>query len=176
MGRAFITSTTTSKNPLDDAEKKNPKDGIPPHAKALGYLGAVPFWLFSTPVVQQFPVLEVITGLSASDFGTLQVAYGATILSFLGGVHWGLSMTTLTPLQYTAERYMWSVMPCLAAFPTLAMPTAQGAGIQAALLALVYATDRSWATRGALPPWYMSLRAPLSTLAASGLCMTAVLG
>ena len=150
--------------------------GIPPHAKALGYLGALPFWLFSTPVVEQFPFLEVMTGLSLSDFATLQVAYGATILSFLGGVHWGLSMTTLTPIKYTAERYLWSVMPCLAAFPTLIMPTQHGAGIQAALIGLVYATDRSWAKRGGLPPWYMKLRGPLSTLAASGLGMTALAG
>jgi hypothetical protein len=151
-------------------------ENMPPHAKALGYLGVLPFWLFSTPVVEQLPVLGVMAGLSTSDFGTLQVAYGATILSFLGGVHWGLSMTTLTPIKYTAERYLWSVMPCLAAFPTLIMPTPHGAGIQAALIGLVYATDRSWAKRGGLPPWYMKLRAPLSVFAASGLGMTALYG
>lgn len=27
--------------------------------------------------------------------GLLQVGYGATILSFLGGVHWGLAMTNV---------------------------------------------------------------------------------
>ena len=30
-----------------------------------------------------------------SNPGLLQVGYGATILSFLGGVHWGLAMTNV---------------------------------------------------------------------------------
>lgn len=62
------------------------------------------------------------------------------------------------------------------AWPTLAMPLEQGAGIQAALLALVYTVDRSWAKRGLLPPWYMSLRTPLTVLAAGGLGVTAFMG
>lgn len=47
--------------------------------------------------------------------------------------------------------------------------------LQAALLGVVYAVDRSWAKRGLLPPWYMKLRTPLTLLAASGLAMTAAL-
>lgn len=109
-----------------------------------------------------------------TDFGKLQVSYGATILSFLGGVHWGLAMTTLTPLKFTAERYIWSVCPCLAAFPTMILPVQQAAAIQAALVGLVYMTDRSWAGRGGLPGWYMRLRGPLSLVAGTSLALTAI--
>ena len=123
----------------------------------------------------QFPVISSLTGIPEEDLGKLQVSYGATILSFLGGVHWGLAMTTLTPLKFTAERYMWSVCPCLAAFPTLILPVQQAAGIQTALIGLVYLTDRNWAKRGGLPPWYMkTLRGPLSLIAGSSLLLTAV--
>jgi hypothetical protein len=69
-----------------------------------------------------------------------------------------------------------AVMPCLMAWPTLAMPTTQGAATQAALLGLVYLVDRSWAKKGLLPPWYMRLRLPLTLLAAAGLGVTAVGG
>jgi len=147
----------------------------PSHAQVLGYLGAIPFIALSTPVTQKFPVISSVTGIPEHDLGKLQISYGATILSFLGGVHWGLAMTTLTPMKYTAERYIWSVCPCLAAFPTMILPVQQAAGIQAALLGLVYMTDRSWAKRGGLPSWYMKyLRGPLSLLAGSGLLFTAV--
>lgn len=84
-------------------------------------------------------------------------------------------MTTLTPMKYTAERYLWSVCPCLLAFPTTILPLPQAAAIQAALVGVVYMTDRSWSKRGGLPPWYMkTLRGPLSFLAGSGLLLTAL--
>lgn len=176
----------------------------PSHAKVLGFLGAIPFIALSTPVVDQvgpitvhcpnvhtvpshspnrstipltaqFPVISSLTGIPEGDFGKLQVSYGATILSFLGGVHWGLAMTTLTPLKFTAERYIWSVCPCLAAFPTMILPVQQAAAIQAALIGLVYMTDRSWAKRGGLPLWYMkTLRGPLSLVAGTSLILTAM--
>ena len=71
---------------------------------------------------------------------------------------------------------MWSVMPCLMGWPTLALPPAQAAGVQAALLGGVYLVDRAWARRGLLPPWYMALRTPLTVLAAGGLAVTALHG
>ena len=166
LSRGLATSSTPSKQ-----EQNVAAAAIPSQAKGLGFLGALPFWVFSPAVANSIPMLDAIVRLE--DCGMLQVSYGATILSFLGGVHWGLAMTTLTPMSYTSSRYLWSVVPCLAAFPTLVMPIQEAAGIQAALLGFVYMTDRSWAKRGGLPPWYMKLRTPLTVLAASGLTMTA---
>ena len=68
-----------------------------------------------------------------ANAGLLQVGYGATILSFLGGVHWGLAMTNVggtLAAQMGEQRYLWSVLPCLMAWPTVAMPVPQAAGIQ----------------------------------------------
>lgn len=62
-----------------------------------------------------------------------QIGYGATILSFLGGVHWGLAMTNVggqLGTRMVDQRYMWSVLPCLMAWPTIAMPVPQAAAIQ----------------------------------------------
>ena len=77
-------------------------------------------------------------------------------------------------LRMAGQRYLWSVMPCLMAWPTLAMPLGQGAATQSALLGLVYFVDRSWAGRGLLPRWYLAMRLPLTLLAAAGLATTAV--
>lgn len=146
---------------------------VPGLIKALGFAGVLPFWIFSPAVAPELP-LNLLGDNVPAAAGALQVGYGATIISFLGGVHWGLAMTSLTPLKLTGQRYVWSVLPCLAAWPTLAMPTAQAAGVQAGLLGVVYMVDKGWAKRGMLPPWYAALRLPLTVLAAAGLAMTAV--
>eukprot|EP00205_Picochlorum_sp_RCC944_P001376 CAMPEP_0182606070 /NCGR_PEP_ID=MMETSP1330-20130603/980_1 /TAXON_ID=464278 /ORGANISM="Picochlorum sp., Strain RCC944" /LENGTH=189 /DNA_ID=CAMNT_0024824269 /DNA_START=115 /DNA_END=684 /DNA_ORIENTATION=- len=170
LGSRVVPFCTSAAEALPPAAAASPS-----HAKALGFLGAIPFIGLSSPVVDQFPVISSLTGIPESDFAKLQVSYGATILSFLGGVHWGLAMTTLTPLKFTAERYIWSVCPCLAAFPTMILPVQQAAAIQAALIGLVYMTDRSWAKRGGLPLWYMkTLRGPLSLVAGTSLVLTAI--
>ena len=148
---------------------------VPTLIKALGFGGVLPFFAFSPVVAPHLP-LDLLGDAVAHNPGLLQVAYGATIISFLGGVHWGLAMTSLTPLKLTGQRYIWSVLPCLTAWPTVAMPTGQAAGCQAALLGLVYLVDRGWFKRGGLPPWYIAMRLPLTVLAAAGLAMTAVAG
>lgn len=172
--RKLLGSRIPSGLPFSSEATSPGTTASPSHAKALGFLGAIPFIALSTPIVDQFPVISSLTGIPLTDFGKLQVSYGATILSFLGGVHWGLAMTTLTPLKFTAERYIWSVCPCLAAFPTMILPVQQAAAIQAALVGLVYMTDRSWAGRGGLPGWYMRLRGPLSLVAGTSLALTAI--
>ena len=148
---------------------------VPALIKALGFGGALPFWIFSPPVASHLPLHLLGDGV-AEKAGALQVSYGATIISFLGGVHWGLAMTSLTPLKLTGQRYIWSVIPCLAVWPTLVLPQEHAAALQAALLGFVYIVDRGWLKRGGLPPWYMALRLPLTVLAAAGLSMTAVAG
>lgn len=145
---------------------------VPMLVKVLGFGGALPFWACSPTVAASLPFLNALDPAIISHAGVLQIGYGATIISFLGGVHWGLAMTSLTPLKMTGQRYMWSVLPCLMAWPTVAMPLPQAASIQAALLGVLYMVDRGWAGRGGLPPWYMSLRLPLTVLAAGGLAVT----
>lgn len=152
---------------------------MPAITKFLGFSGALPFWVFSPVIAQHLPLdLLMDPGMLANP-GLLQVGYGATILSFLGGVHWGLAMTNVggeLGFKMAEQRFLWSVLPCLMAWPTVAMPVPHAAGLQATLLAAVYFVDRSWAKRGLLPPWYMKMRLPLTVLAASGLAMTASTG
>lgn len=187
LGRSFRTQTSALQESVKQAGTEAaaststaglsspPSQGlrsVPTLVKALGFGGALPFWAFSPAVAPSLP-LDLLDASLITNAGLLQVGYGATIISFLGGVHWGLAMTSITPVTMMGQRYLWSVLPCLMAWPTVAMPIGQGAGIQAALLGLVYVVDAGWARRGSLPPWYMSLRLPLTVLAASGLALTA---
>lgn len=152
----------------------------PPRITAvLGFSGVLPFYAFLPVVAPHLPLDIVLEPAMLANPGLLQVAYGATILSFLGGVHWGVAMTNIggaAGAKLAGERYLWSVLPCLMAWPTVAMPVTQAAGIQAALLGVVYVVDRAWAGRGLLPPWYLKLRTPLTLLAAGGLALTASSG
>lgn len=82
---------------------KNVASSIPGVVKGLGFGGLIPFWALSPAIASWLP-FELFGG--THETGTLQLAYGASILSFLGGVHWGLAMTSHTPLRATTERYV----------------------------------------------------------------------
>ena len=132
----------------------------------------------------------------------LQVGYGVAIASFLGGIHWGLAASgaawqggagSAPPAPFpgvrpskaaTAARYLWSVVPCLLAWPATALVgagkgdgkgkgggrqnEARAAGLAAATLAAAAAADAAFASRGLLPPYLMKLRVPLSFAAVGG--------
>lgn len=51
--------------------------------------GAIPFLALSPPIAQMLPMLPA--GLLANA-ALLQIGYGATIASFLGGIHWAMAM------------------------------------------------------------------------------------
>ncbi|EFN57231.1 hypothetical protein CHLNCDRAFT_143716 [Chlorella variabilis] len=150
------------------AAQQKPSTGVPAVTKFLGFSGALPFWVFSPSVAPLLPLDLLLEPSMLASTGLLQVGYGATILSFLGGVHWGLAMTNVggdVAFRMADQRYLWSVLPCLMAWPTVAMP--------AMLLGVVYAVDRAWAKKGLLPPWYIRMRLPLTCMAAGGLVLTA---
>ena len=54
-------------------------------ATLLGYGGAVPFIGFGALIVTDSTAWDI-------EVETVLLFYGAVILSFLGGIHWGLSL------------------------------------------------------------------------------------
>lgn len=100
-------------------------------------------------------------------------AYGACILSFMGGVQWGV----LLPREDSHVpffRYLVSVLPALLAFLCLLIPSRPGLiGLIAGFLALL-AYDLSTVRQGLAPRWYASLRVQL-TLAVVALLGISVL-
>lgn len=138
-------------------------------AKILGYAGALPFLVLSPPALER--MIETERNKDVAE--KLQVAYGASILSFLGAVHWGCVLTKKSPIaSFDTKRMAWSVVPSLIAWPTTALPTDLGAATLAAGTSLCYAVDVGYARKNALPIWYARLRLPLTMLAVSGLLST----
>lgn len=143
----------------------------------LGVAGAVPFLALTPPFPYVLPLPEA---LSANPIEA-QALYGAVILSFLGGPHWGLAMVGIhaSPnhkiFNYASNslRYIWSVVPSLLAWPALLMTTVPKLQFLICSFGLALAVDFFFAGHGLTPPWYLPLRLLLSGIVI--LCLTASL-
>lgn len=131
---------------------------IPAGPLVLGLAGLAPFIALSLAVALQHPRL---LGL---DAGFALAGYGAVILSFLGGVHWGLAMRHPSA-QTRARLYALAVAPALWAWAGLLVGGAAGLATLAIGLAVHGAVDASLSGRFAAPRWYGRLRLLLSTIA-----------
>lgn len=66
------------------------------------------------------------------------LAYGATIISFLGAIHWGLTIREDAPNHLSL---MWGVIPSLAAWISLIVSTQLGLAIESLVLWLCFYVD-----------------------------------
>ena len=143
-------------------------------ALGLGAAGALPF-LGLTPQGADALAALAPPGAPGGDLlawarerrVALQTAYGASILSFLGAVHWGLA---LSGRGAGALSYAWSVVPSLVAWPCAALPACVGLQVSAGGLLVAGAVDVALLRRGLLPGWYVTgLRVPLTVIAVGSL-------
>lgn len=100
------------------------------------------------------------------------LAYGATILSFLGAIHWGLALRDR--IDPSASMLAWGVVPSLLAWVALLWGASGGLWLLAAGLWACWAVDRSVYPRFGLTGW-LTMRLKL-TVAASLSCVAAALG
>ena len=124
-------------------------------ARWLGHLGLLPFVLGALLVwlgLDPDPHLFVTLALSA---------YAALILSFLGGIHWGLAMRHSAP---PASLLLWGVVPTLLAWMAVLMPPFAGLVLQGLLLLVCYAVDRRVYPVQGVAHW-LTLRFRLSAVA-----------
>ena len=152
-----------------------PSDGMnrrltdtPLTALWIGFAGILPFVAGAGAAWLTTPQLAVLA-LSAT------VAYGAVILSFLGGVRWGLAAASYGGPP-TSMHWVLSIVPTLVGWAANLMALAPGLGLLTAAFALAYFSDARAARDGLAPPWYGALRRPLSGLvvASLGLSLLAV--
>lgn len=107
--------------------------------------------------------------VGALPAGKALLAYGATIVSFLGAIHWGLVMREASvPSQLSL---LWGVVPSLLAWVALLLQETQGLVAIALLLWACLAVDRVLYPRHRLRAW-LPMRLWL-TLVASGSCLVA---
>ncbi len=96
----------------------------------------------------------------AAAFGVL--VYGAVILSFLGGIRWGLAIAPGRPPEGGRlwNALMLSISPALAAWLAMLTPPPWPPLVLAAAFLLMLAVDRQAANKGDAPSWYARLRWP----------------
>lgn len=131
-------------------------------ARGLGHLGLLPFVLGAALVWMGLaPDLHAFVALALS-------AYAAIIVSFLGGIHWGILMVAR---DAAPRRLLWAVTPSLFGWVSVVMPPHAGLVIQALLLIVCYLVDRRVYPAYGLSKW-LTLRFRL-TLVASMSCFMA---
>ncbi len=98
------------------------------------------------------------------------VLYAAMILTFVGALHWGISLAIPhIRLDPTRQRLVWSVLPSLAAWgcamlaPRLALP------LLALALAITWFVDLYFYGRQGNLTWFIKLRTVLTVVAIGSL-------
>jgi hypothetical protein len=154
--------------------------GVPVPAAAYGAGGLLPF--IGTAVAAW-----VVDPMWASLVATVQVAYGATILSFLGAAHWGLALAGQGTGGDSVHASTWtrlglSVLPAIVAWFAMLMalqPSTVTAGIALQMLTFIglLLGDQHAARIGLAPAWYPRLRWWLTSVAlvAMLICLIRVL-
>ena len=150
---------------------------LPVLAVVLGVLGLLPFLACTLGIIafpRQVPVPNLVQAI---------LAYGAGILAFLGGVHWGFALeprpTIVTPGQAGTDRMrlLLGVLPSLVGWAALLVVLVASPMVAVLLLLLGFGgttlAEAQAQRRGAMPAGYMALRWSLSAIVV--LCLLAVL-
>jgi hypothetical protein len=141
---------------------------VPVHtlARRLGQAGLTPFVVFAL-------LLWVVTEEALPYVALTLVAYAALIVSFLGGIHWGLvwvrqaGVPDIPPMADRAAKLhlLWGVVPSLLAWPGVLMPAYAALPWLGLLLVVCYLVDRRTYPDSGLGHW-LTLRFQLSSVAA----------
>lgn len=100
----------------------------------LGYVGLLPFVLGAA--------LVWLVRADAHPYATLMLScYAAVIVSFLGGIHWGLTMRQV-PTAVPTWFFGWGVVPSLVAWVAVVMPPYAGLVVHGVMLVACYLVDR----------------------------------
>lgn len=142
----------------DEPINSDPTGKLPPKSALwLSYAGLIPFAASALAIVvfRQDPFLQETAGRAL-------LAYGAVILSFLGGVHWGRALYAPTGHLQTRD-FVLSVLPSVFGWSCLLLPI-----VSAGVLLLIFGyiwqvyVDLRAMRQNILPHWFGRLRVQLT--------------
>jgi hypothetical protein len=133
----------------------------------LALAGAVPFLLATSALFVSDAASVRVPAITAL------VTYSAVILSFLGGIEWGLAIRDESGTESTRVIALGlSTVSSLAAWAVLWLPSPNWqVGSALALFVAVWVADQWMAERGLLPTWFVDLRTAVSALVAATLAV-----
>lgn len=155
-----VTSPGTNVTPTE-APMEAP---TPAMAQYLGYAGTLPFTLGALG-----------SSLTSAHEGIVKTThvYGERILSFLGGVHWGVAMLSRGGASTLLRDNAVSVTPSLVGWICVLIGPAHGLPILAGSFSALFGYERfRFAPPSAPPAWFRHLRAPLSLAAVGSMSVT----
>lgn len=156
LNRIYSRSSSTSNKPsalMVISELKELRTAPVP-ALALGFSGLIPF--------VSVPMYMIMTSTYVPDISFAQTAYGAVILSFLGGVRWGHAVSHQSTFYLSWTSLGQSVVPSLIAWPALLLPIPFSTLVVAAGLGGLAYFD---VVASIYAPWFKALRFVLSFVA-----------
>jgi len=137
--------------------------------RTLGHAGLI-------PLVGLALLLWLLSGETQTFVSIALAAYAALIVSFLGGIHWGIGWQagqqarqagTAATAHPHAQRahHLWGVAASLLAWPGVLMPPFAGLAWLGFLLIVSYLADRTLYVRAGLQSW-LTLRFRLTAVGA----------
>jgi len=142
-----------------DAGAAGITEGVRHPARMLGIAGCIPFvvlslWLFG--IANDHPWRDETIALIAG--------YSAVMLSFLGGIRWGLALADRDAAGGRRELLL-GVLPALVGWAALAIEVPYAFAILAVAFAAQGASDAFAIHGGAAPAWFGRLRSQLTLVA-----------
>lgn len=134
---------------------------LPPWTRTLGHAGLIPFVACAAAMLA-LPDAETRRLVERTVLG-----YGAVILSFLGGVHWGLVLRGgggRAPAMLAI-----GVVPALVGWVTLLLPFETAVAVQVAAFGGFWLYEHRALGPGILPPAYLGLRRVLTLVVVASL-------
>jgi hypothetical protein len=141
-------------------------------AQILTLAGAIPF------VVCAFALLvPTLAPEWRKLFSQGIITYAAIIISFLGGIQWGIGVATIDQQPRTARSlFLLSVVPSLLAWALLFLPAANTGGMRVIvatmLVAFVWVIDALLHVQRVIPKWFFRLRSVISPIVMASLLLT----
>ena len=134
-------------------------------ANKLGFSGLIPFILITL-------ICWLVEPGWLGYFIKGQLLYGIAILSFLGGLHWGVAlMSHDRPAGEIRQSLLWGVIPTILAWCSL-INVGVGFFVQILGFVVAYQVDKRLYLRYALPEWFLVLRYRLTCIVVTALALT----
>ncbi|KAM9358403.1 transmembrane protein 69-like [Symphorus nematophorus] len=129
----------------------------PKPALYLGFAGLIPF---VTP-----PLYMAVTEIYCPELAYAQIAYGASIISFLGGARWGFALPESSPAKPDWLNLASSVIPSLLAWVTMLMSDTIVPAATMVIMGLGISLHYDLSLLPTYPSWFKALRSVLATVA-----------
>lgn len=139
----------------------------PKPALYLGFGGLIPF---VSPTL-----LMAVTESYIPELAFAQLAYGATILSFLGGARWGFALPETSPAKPDWINLTNSVVPSLLAWVAMLMSDSIFPAATMVIMGLGIALHYDLSLLPTYPSWFKALRSVLTVVAFFSLVGTLVM-